>query len=107
MLIRIPFSDPADQLCFCESTEDPPIPEPIPVADKIEELVKELTIDTGNTSAALRKKTSAEDNRPSAQGVGYMGAGMMGTVFGGLFLLDVQGMIQGIVKIIKAIKGTA
>ena len=101
------LSDPAGQLCFCESTEDPPIPVPIPVADKNEELVRELTVDPSNTSAALRKKISAEDNRPSAVGVRYMGAGLMGTVFGGLFLLDAHVVIQGIEQIVKLIKGTA
>ena len=77
------------------------------MVDKIEELIRELTVEPSNTSAALRKKISAEDNRPSAVGVGYMGAGLMGFVFGGLFLLDAHVVIEGIAQIVKLIKGTA
>lgn len=83
---------------------DPPIPAPIPVADKIEELVKELTVEASNTSAAIRKKISVEDNRPSAVGVGYVGVGLMAFVFGGLVLLDSHIVFQGIKKLVELIK---
>ena len=70
----------------------------------MEELVRELTISPSNTSAAVRKKTCAEDLRPSAAGVGYMGAGLLGSVFGGLFLLDATTLFQGIQKIASLFK---
>lgn len=61
---------PAQQVCFCPIEDQPPIPEPISTEEKVEELIKELSIDTSNTSSSVRKLTSAEDNRASAIGVG-------------------------------------
>ena len=70
----------------------------------MEELVRELTISPSNTSAAVRKKTCAEDSRPSAAGVGCVGAGLLGSVLGGLVLLDATTLFQGIQKIASLFK---
>ena len=64
-------------------------------------------MEPSNTSAAIRKKTCAEDDRPSALGVGYVGAGVMSIVFGGLFLLDAQVLFAGIKKIVCMFKASS
>ena len=98
---------PADQLCFCASKEDPPIPAAITLEEKLEELVRQLTVEPSNVSAAIRKKTCAEDARPSAAGVGYMGAALLGGVFGSLVVLDATTLFEGIKKAVSLIKGTS
>ncbi|XP_052249018.1 uncharacterized protein LOC127856880 [Dreissena polymorpha] len=85
----------AGQVCFCATKEHPPIPPAISVADAAAQYERELSIDKGNTSSSLRALTSAEDNRPSAIGVGAsLGAGLLAFVFGGLFLLDLPVLIS-------------
>ena len=98
LVLKMYVSEPADSLCYCGSDVNPPIPAAIPLADKVEELVRELTISPSNTSAATRKKTCAEDSRPSAAGVGYVGAALLCSILGGLVLLDLSTLFQGIQK---------
>ena len=43
-----------------------------------------------NTSSTRRKKISAEDSRPSAQGIGYFGVAFLAFIFGSIFLLDLN-----------------
>ncbi|XP_045190870.2 uncharacterized protein LOC123547671 [Mercenaria mercenaria] len=89
-------NETVSDVCYCSTKEHPPIPEPISSEDKAKQLEQELAINPTNTSAALRKLTSAEDNRPSAVGVGYLGVGLLTAVFGGLFLLDLNVILAGI-----------
>ncbi|KAL4232205.1 hypothetical protein ACF0H5_009780 [Mactra antiquata] len=86
----------ARHVCFCTIEEQPPIPAPLSNADIIEKLIEELTLDASNTSSAVRKLKSAEDNRPSAVGVGLVGVGMLAGVFGSLLFLDIGRFIRGI-----------
>ncbi|XP_052061190.1 uncharacterized protein LOC127701340 [Mytilus californianus] len=56
------------------------------LSDELEDLRKNLTIDKTNTSAYLRTKISAPDNRPSAKSMGAVG---------GLFLVTIVVLIFG------------
>lgn len=58
------------------------------ILQSIEKIKKELTIDPKTTSAAIRKKISVQDPRPSAKAVGASGIVILVIVFGGLILLD-------------------
>lgn len=60
----------AAEICYCSTQEHPPIPPPVSSEERAQQIAEELTMDTSNTSAAQRKLISAEDNRPSAVGVG-------------------------------------
>ncbi|XP_052770856.1 uncharacterized protein LOC128210548 [Mya arenaria] len=83
------------EVCFCSTQDHPPIPPTTSSEEAAAQIEKELTLDSSNTSSAIRSKTSAEDNRPSAIGVGAsLGAGMLAFVFGGLFLLDLPVLIE-------------
>lgn len=61
---------PAQEICYCSTQDHPPIPPALSSEAMAEQYAKELTLDTSNTSSAQRKLISAEDNRPSAVGVG-------------------------------------
>ncbi|XP_060561224.1 uncharacterized protein LOC132720962 [Ruditapes philippinarum] len=93
----------AAQVCFCSTQEHPPIPEPVSVEEKAQKYIEELTIDTSNTSAAINKLTSAEDNRPSAVGVGFVGVGLLSAIFGGLVLMDLNVLYAGLKEFFKLI----
>lgn len=58
------------------------------ILKSIERLKKELTIDPDTTNAAIRKKISVHDSRPSAQIIGSSGIVIFVVVFGGLVLMD-------------------
>ncbi|KAK6177913.1 hypothetical protein SNE40_012781 [Patella caerulea] len=53
-------------------------------------LVNGLAIDKKTVSQTIRKKTSAKDDRPSAQGIGYVGVLVIISTFVTILLLDVQ-----------------
>ncbi|KAL4232201.1 Klrk1p [Mactra antiquata] len=101
-----PGDEPAMNVCFCSTEDQPTIPEPITAEEKAAKLVEELKIETSNTSSATRKLISAEDNRPSAVGVGFLGVGLLTAVFGGLFLMDLNVLIAGLKNLICS-KGSA
>lgn len=56
--------------------------------EKVNNITKELKVDTRNTSSHTRTLTSAPDPRPSAQAAGYIGIIILTIVFGSLVLLD-------------------
>ncbi|KAK7476660.1 hypothetical protein BaRGS_00032058 [Batillaria attramentaria] len=65
------------------------------VQDEIARLQKELTLDKTNLSATVRRKTSAEDSRPSAQATGLVGVVLMATVAGLIIVLDLRAWVSG------------
>ncbi|XP_025087009.1 uncharacterized protein LOC112559803 [Pomacea canaliculata] len=85
-------------ICYCECSQPPVIltAEDLVKTDdeKAEEIQKELYVDPDNTSSTRRKKISVEDNRPSAQSIGYVGVVIMAVVFGGIILLDLPVLIS-------------
>ncbi|XP_060561869.1 uncharacterized protein LOC132721530 [Ruditapes philippinarum] len=84
------FNNTVYDVCYCPVQEQPPIPEPATSEEKAKQFIKKLTIGTSSTSAAERKLTSAEDNRPSVIGMGYVGILVLTAVFGSLVLLDLN-----------------
>jgi hypothetical protein len=68
--------------------------------------VQELHVDPDNTSSTRRKKESAEDSRPSAQGIGYFGLAFLCVVFGGIFLMDINILLTQCHDLFKRLKGT-
>ncbi|ESO86969.1 hypothetical protein LOTGIDRAFT_166704 [Lottia gigantea] len=78
------------------------------VEELLEELTRlqgNLTIDKQSLSATIRKKTSAVDNRPSAQSIGYVGVIILSTVFGLLILLDIRLFVLAFIKFKNAVIG--
>ncbi|XP_062590130.1 uncharacterized protein LOC134268078 [Saccostrea cucullata] len=56
--------------------------------EKVNNITKELKVDTRNTSSHTRTLISASDPRPSAQAAGFIGIIILSIVFGSLVLLD-------------------
>lgn len=56
--------------------------------EKVDNITKELKVDTRNTSSHTRTLISASDPRPSAQAAGCVGIVILTVVFGSLVLLD-------------------
>ncbi|XP_061169560.1 uncharacterized protein LOC133178919 [Saccostrea echinata] len=56
--------------------------------EKVNNITKELKVDTRNTSSHTRTLISASDPRPSAQAAGFIGIVILSIVFGSLVLLD-------------------
>lgn len=69
------------------------------IVRKIEEVVKELTIDKHETSAAKSRRISAADDRPSAKAVGTMGIVVLSVTLGILILFDVDNVIRFIIEL--------
>ncbi|KAK7098206.1 uncharacterized protein [Littorina saxatilis] len=87
-------SDWDDAVCYCECDQPPVILEAeslvMTIEEKVDKIVQELHVDPDNTSSTRRKKESAEDSRPSAQGIGYFGVAFLIAIFGGIFLMDLN-----------------
>lgn len=54
------------------------------------QIKEELTVNKSTLSMARRKKTSASDSRPSATGIGYVGAVLLGMVLTGVVAIDLS-----------------
>ena len=65
---------------------------------------QELQVNPDNTSSTRRKKVSAEDSRPSAQGIGYFGVGFLAVIFGGIFLLDLNVLYAHAAELCRRLK---
>ena len=80
-------TDPKETVgCACTCTIEPNVT----LVEKIDKMKKELTVPKEGLSSFKRKLTSAEDTRPSAERVGYLGTALLTLVgifiFGGDFL---------------------
>ncbi|GFS14849.1 sushi, von Willebrand factor type A, EGF and pentraxin domain-containing protein 1 [Elysia marginata] len=79
--------------CFC-SCVSPLIPSgqaelEVFKQESKEQIEKELYVDATTLSSTVRRKTSAEDERPSAQSVGYLGVTLMALCFFFILALDI------------------
>ncbi|KAK3587511.1 hypothetical protein CHS0354_003653 [Potamilus streckersoni] len=88
-------------ICYCSSSDQPPIPEPLSLEEKVAKILEALTIDSKNTSAAIRLLVSVQDDRPSAHSLGLLGVALLCTVFGGLLLLDLNLLYEHLRNFIK------
>ncbi|XP_046326844.2 uncharacterized protein LOC124111242 isoform X1 [Haliotis rufescens] len=87
------FTDCKDgEECICGNVTSNPTPEQL--EEILEETKEKLTVPTKNLSATIRKKTSAADDRPSSQTMGYFGITMITVTLGGLVLLDCTSMLR-------------
>ncbi|XP_041370381.1 uncharacterized threonine-rich GPI-anchored glycoprotein PJ4664.02-like [Gigantopelta aegis] len=80
-----PVTSSSPMLCPCRCKTNLSVEQ---TDDLIEEIKKALIIEPKSTSRSARTKKSAEDNRPSAQTVGYVAILFLSLSIGGLFLLD-------------------
>ncbi|KAK3085432.1 hypothetical protein FSP39_003226 [Pinctada imbricata] len=55
---------------------------------KLEEITNALKVEKSTLTSSINKKISADDPRPSAQGIGYIGALILVFVVGGIIALD-------------------
>jgi hypothetical protein len=62
--------------------------------EKIQEISKNLTVNKTNLSSEIRKKTCAEDPRPSSKYMGVVAVVFMGIYFGFLILVDCMSLLK-------------
>ncbi|KAL8619009.1 hypothetical protein ACOMHN_018391 [Nucella lapillus] len=96
-------------VCYCECDQPPIILKAetlvMTIEEKVDKIVKELQVNPQNTSSTRRKKISAEDDRPSAQGIGFFGIGFLIVIFGGIFLMDANVLYIHAIRLCKGVKG--
>nr|XP_034338772.1 cell wall integrity and stress response component 2-like isoform X2 [Crassostrea gigas]XP_034338774.1 cell wall integrity and stress response component 2-like isoform X2 [Crassostrea gigas] len=63
---------------------------------KIAELKKEIEVEKSTLSSNIRKKTSADDPRPSAKTFGFIGVIIISVVLGGIVALDIPRLVIGL-----------
>ena len=68
--------------------------------------MNELTVEKADLSSVRRKKTSAEDNRPSAQTVGYFGVAIIVVLAIGILVLDAGALYRDLSNLVTSCKGT-
>lgn len=61
---------------------------PDTLKEKIEEIAKTLTVNKSTLSTTVRRKTCAEDPRPSSTYIGVVAIVFLGVYFGLLLLVD-------------------
>ena len=71
--------------------------------ESLKEIVDYLKIDKTKTSFSIRKRTSAEDKRPSSVGIGYAGIAILVSVFGFFICLDFHFLIVKLCTLCKNI----
>ncbi|XP_062573392.1 uncharacterized protein LOC134235286 [Saccostrea cucullata] len=77
------------QSCTCPVVQHTPtISSPEEVNAKIAEIKKELEVEKSSLSSTIRRKTSADDSRPSAKTFGSIGVIIIILFLGGIFALD-------------------
>ena len=64
------------------------------LSQRLAEIKRLLNVETKNLSSFINKKISAHDARLSARVTGYLGAAVLGLVFGLLVLLDLPVIIH-------------
>ncbi|KAL3842031.1 hypothetical protein ACJMK2_020098 [Sinanodonta woodiana] len=74
--------------------------------DTIAKIQKELTVNTSELSATIRKKTSAEDSRVSAIVVGYtLGVALLSFSIGSIIIFDLPRLIEGFRVLLHNLSG--
>ncbi|OWF38343.1 uncharacterized protein LOC110466380 [Mizuhopecten yessoensis] len=81
--------------CYCTCSPYLTLDDPL-VKQKLQELIDTLSISKKNTSANRRKYISVADNRPSARGIGYVGAAILVTALGSIVLLDISTFFRNV-----------
>lgn len=100
----VPHASRADEVCFCPCDLMKPDSEEflnLTAEEIVEKIVKEISVEKSNTSAHIRKQTSAKDHRPSAKGLGALAIVLLSVTFGGIFLLDIRRLKEDICLMIS------
>ena len=88
--------------CNCRKASAPATIEEAKAEDK--KIKSELTLPTGNLSATVRRKTSATDPRPSAQGMGWLGVSFASALLVAVFILDVTSLKRDLSTLVSNVK---
>ena len=72
--------------------------------EKVLAIQKKLAVNVSELSATIRRLTSAEDNRPSAMSLGYLGISLIVGVFGTIFIIDATTLLRDIRKLVNNLK---
>ena len=70
----------------------------------VQQLVKELSVDRKNTSSYRRRLISAKDDRPSAQGIGYIGVIILVSVIGSIVVMDLGTLKQDFIRMLGNVR---
>jgi hypothetical protein len=84
--------------CICTCVNDGANMTESELQHKIETRKRALEVNKSSLSSTIRKKESAFDPRPSAKGIGYVGAIVIAFVFGGIVLMDLHRLYVFIVN---------
>ncbi|KAL5022695.1 hypothetical protein ScPMuIL_001850 [Solemya velum] len=96
------------EVCFCPCDVVRPFKEEfvnLTVKEIVEKIAKEISVEKTDTSAHIRKQTSAKDHRPSATGLGSLAIVLLTLTFGGIFLLDIRRLKEDICLMISNLSG--
>ena len=94
------FFPESTKYCVCACIN---VTSALTLEERIKEIVDYLKIDKAKTSFSIRKRTSAEDKRPSSVGIGYAGIATLVFVFGFLICLDLHFLIAKLSTLCKNI----
>ncbi|XP_022298408.2 uncharacterized protein LOC111107483 [Crassostrea virginica] len=83
--------------CPCDRVHPVQNPTIAELNEKIEQMKKELLLNTRTLSSSVRKRTSAKDDRPSATGVGVvLGIGIFTLLFAAVIVPDIPSLVSDI-----------
>ncbi|XP_076447114.1 uncharacterized protein LOC143284298 [Babylonia areolata] len=92
--------------CNCQRSSASTSMPPESLTSVLSSIVSELSVDRQNLSSTRRKKISAEDDRPSAQTVGYFGVAIIVATGLGIVILDSGALYRDIKKLLASCKKT-
>ena len=68
------------------------------------EIQKRLAVNASSLSSTVRRLTSAEDTRPSAQSIGYLGVGFIVVILGSIVVIDLNGLVRDVKVLVRNLK---
>ena len=93
----VPMVSFAECKCPCDRVHPVQNPTIAELNEKIEQMKKELLLNTRTLSSSVRKRTSAKDDRPSATGVGVVfGIGIFTLLFALVIVPDIPSLVSDI-----------
>ena len=68
------------------------------------EIQKRLAVNASSLSSTVRRLTSAEDTRPSAKSIGYLGVGLIVVILGSIVVIDLNGLVRDLKVLVRNLK---
>ena len=68
------------------------------------EIQKRLAVNASSLSSTVRRLTSAEDTRPSAQSIGYLGVCLIVVILGSIVVIDLNGLVRDLKVLVRNLK---